>query len=283
VLFADAHLHSNPLRGIGLRSIVKNFKAVGGWFLAIVSLPPSHYGLGSSYDDYVRGIEILMRECRIAKEEGVKTKCLAGIHPADLEKLVNSQSLKYDEVINLALKILNYISKLIKSGVLDGIGEVGRPHYKTTPEGYVVNELVLHHALRLAKDLHSIVHLHLEQGGILTVLSMTDLLESISLSKDLVLLHHMDIKTAMNAEGVSLRYTLCGKLQLLREGFKKLKPTYMIESDFIDDPRRPGVAAYPWEIVENQLLLLKEGLVSEDYLFKLNVDNIVKFYGVEPP
>jgi TatD-related deoxyribonuclease len=283
VLFADAHLHSNPLRGIGLRSIVKNFKAVGGWFLAIVSLPPSHYGLGSSYDDYVRGIEILMRECRIAKEEGVKTKCLAGIHPADLEKLVNSQSLKYDEVINLALKILNYISKLIKSGVLDGIGEVGRPHYKTTPEGYVVNELVLHHALRLAKDLHSIVHLHLEQGGILTVLSMTDLLESISLSKDLVLLHHMDIKTAMNAEGVGLRYTLCGKLQLLREGFKKLKPTYMIESDFIDDPRRPGVAAYPWEIVENQLLLLKEGLVSEDYLFKLNVDNIVKFYGVEPP
>lgn len=283
MLFADAHLHSNPLRGIGLRSIVKNFKAVGGWFLAIVSLPPSHYGLGSSYDDYVRGIEILMRECRIAKEEGVKTKCLAGIHPADLEKLVNSQSLKYDEVINLALKILNYISKLIKSGVLDGIGEVGRPHYKTTPEGYVVNELVLHHALRLAKDLHSIVHLHLEQGGILTVLSMTDLLESISLSKDLVLLHHMDIKTAMNAEGVSLRYTLCGKLQLLREGFKKLKPTYMIESDFIDDPRRPGVAAYPWEIVENQLLLLKEGLVSEDYLFKLNVDNIVKFYGVEPP
>jgi len=283
VLFADAHLHSNPLRGIGLRSIVKNFKAVGGWFLAIVSLPPSHYGLGSSYDDYVRGIEILIRECRTAKEEGVKTKCLAGIHPADLEKLVNSQSLKYDEVINLALKILNYISKLIKSGVLDGIGEVGRPHYKTTPEGYVVNELVLHHALRLAKDLHSIVHLHLEQGGILTVLSMTDLLESISLSKDLVLLHHMDIKTAMNAEGVSLRYTLCGKLQLLREGFKKLKPTYMIESDFIDDPRRPGVAAYPWEIVENQLLLLKEGLVSEDYLFKLNVDNIVKFYGVEPP
>jgi len=282
VLFADAHLHSNPLRGIGVKSIVKNFKAVGGWFLAIVSLPPSHYGLGSSYDDYVRSIEILIRECRTAKEE-VKTKCLAGIHPADLEKLVNSQSLKYDEVINLALKILNYISKLIKSGVLDGIGEVGRPHYKTTPEGYVVNELILHHALRLAKDLHSIVHLHLEQGGILTVLSMTDLLESISLSKDLVLLHHMDIKTAMNAEEVGLRYTLCGKLQLLREGFKKLKPTYMIESDFIDDPRRPGVAAYPWEIVENQLLLLKEGLVSEDYLFRLNVDNIVKFYGVEPP
>ncbi len=282
MLFADAHLHSNPLRGIGVKSIVKNFKAVGGWFLAIVSLPPSHYGLGSSYDDYVRSIEILIRECRTAKEE-VKTKCLAGIHPADLEKLVNSQSLKYDEVINLALKILNYISKLIKSGVLDGIGEVGRPHYKTTPEGYVVNELILHHALRLAKDLHSIVHLHLEQGGILTVLSMTDLLESISLSKDLVLLHHMDIKTAMNAEEVGLRYTLCGKLQLLREGFKKLKPTYMIESDFIDDPRRPGVAAYPWEIVENQLLLLKEGLVSEDYLFRLNVDNIVKFYGVEPP
>ncbi|MCC6021939.1 MAG: TatD family hydrolase [Desulfurococcaceae archaeon] len=283
MLFADAHLHSNPLRGLGVRNIVKNFKAVGGWFLTIVSLPPSHYGLGSSFDDYVKSIDILVRECAVAREEGVKTKCLAGIHPADLEKLINSQSLRHDEVINLALRVLDYIGKLIKSGVLDGIGEVGRPHYRTTPEGFIVNEILLRHALRLAKDLHAIVHLHLEQGGILTVLSIADLLDSVSLRKDLVLLHHLDIRTAVNAEEVGLRYTLCGKLQLLKEGFKRLKPTYMVESDFIDDPKRPGVAAYPWEIIENQLLLLKEGLVSEDYLLRLNIDNIVKFYGVEPP
>jgi len=283
VLFADAHLHSNPLRGIGMRNIVKNFKAVGGWFLAIVSLPPSHYGLGISFDDYVKSIDILVRECTIAREEGVKTKCLAGIHPADLEKLINSQSLRHDEVINLALRVLNYISKLIKSGVLDGIGEVGRPHYRTTPEGFIVNDILLRHALRLAKDLHAIIHLHLEQGGLLTVLSIADLLDNVSLRKDLVLLHHLDIRTAVNAEEAGLRYTLCGKSQLLKEGFKRLKPTYMVESDFIDDPKRPGVAAYPWEVVENQLLLLKEGLVSEDYLLRLNIDNIVKFYGVEPP
>lgn len=62
-----------------------------------------------------------------------------------------------------------------------------------------------------------------------------------------------------------------------------LPPNYMVESDHIDDPKRPGVVVYPWEMAKNQLELLREGKVDEEYLWKLNVDNVVKVFGVTPP
>ena len=74
-----------------------------------------------------------------------------------------------------------------------------------------------------------------------------------------------------------------GKEAILREAFRQLKPEYMIESDFIDDPKRPGASSYPWDIVENQIKLVAEGVVDEDYVYKINVDVPVKIYGISPP
>ncbi|MEM1802485.1 MAG: TatD family hydrolase [Sulfolobales archaeon] len=282
-MYADAHLHSNPLTGLGSRSISKKFKSLGGWFLAIVSLPPTHYGLNSDFEGYAKSIDILVRECKIAREEGLTVKCLAGIHPADLDRLINTQKLRHEEVLNLAFKVLEHICRLIKTGVLDGIGEVGRPHYKTSPEGFIVNEIVLRHSLRLANDLGSIIHLHIEQGGFLTVRDLNEVLSYISIRKNLVLLHHLDLRTGLEACNSGFTFTICGKQQLIREAVKRLIPVYMIESDFIDDPRRPGIAAWPWEIIEHQKMMLTEGIVDEEYLSKLNIDNVVKFYCVNPP
>ncbi len=282
-MFADAHLHSNPLKGLGIRNISKKFKDLGGWFLAIVSLPPAHYGLNPVFENYVKSVDILVSECKAAKEGGLTVKCLAGIHPADLEKLINTQALKYDEALNLAFKVLEYISSLIKKGVLDGIGEVGRPHYKTSPEGFIINEIILRHSLRLTNDLDAIIHLHIEQGGLLTVMDLNEVLNYMSIRKNSVLLHHLDIRTGLEASNSGLTFTICGKLQLIREAAKKLSPTYMVESDFIDDPKRLGVASWPWEIIENQQVILREGIIDEEYLSRLNIDNVVKYYRVDPP
>ncbi|MEM1982809.1 MAG: TatD family hydrolase [Sulfolobales archaeon] len=283
MIFADAHLHSNPISGLGIRNIAKKFKTLGGWFIALISLPPTHYGLNFDLESHVKSIDILIRECRLAKEEGLKVRCLAGIHPADLEKIVNTQILRYEEALNLAFKVLDHVGTLIRNGLLDGIGEIGRPHYKTSPEGFIINEVVLRYGLRLARELDTIVHLHLEQGGLLTIKDLNEVLSLISIKRNSVLLHHLDIKTGVEANNAGLTFTVCGKSRVISECVKKLAPTYMVESDFIDDPRRPGVASFPWEIIENQLALLRDDVLDEDYLAKINIDNVVKFYGVDPP
>ena len=283
MMFADAHLHSNPVSGLGIKNIAHKFKNSGGWFLAIVSLPPTHYGLSSSYEGYMKSIEILINECKLAKDYGLKVACLAGLHPADIEKLIVRQVLKPKEILSLSERILKEIAYLCKKGILNGIGEVGRPHYKTKPEAIVANEIILRHALTIARDLGVIVHLHLEQGGLITVQSIKDYIELLHLNPLKILLHHLDIHTSIEAQHENLIFTIPGKYPLLREAFQRLSPNYMIESDYIDDLKRPGVSSYPWDIIHNQRRLLSEGITNEEYLYKLNIDNICRVYGVEPP
>ena len=283
MIFADAHLHSNPVSGLGIEKIAKRFKSLGGWFLALVSLPPTHYGLQQNLDGYVKAIDITISECRKARSLGLRVSCFAGIHPADLEKLLTRHITDSEKVLELSEYVLKEIARRCREGLLDGIGEVGRPHYTTRPEAFIINELVMNKALTLAKDLNVIVQLHLEQGGILTVIDINQRIESIKLMKSKVILHHLDYRTAKEATKYGLSFTIPAKYPLLRHTFTHLKPVYMIESDYIDDPRRPGIAAYPWDVIEIQLTLLNEGIVNEEYLYKLNVDNIVMVYGVEPP
>jgi TatD-related deoxyribonuclease len=283
LLFADSHAHSNPVKGFGMRNIAKRFKQAGGWFIAIVSLSPHHYGFEPTLDGYRKAIDVIINECRAAHEEGLKVACFAGIHPADVDHMILQDPKKSDSVIAFVVEVLNYVAKMVKEGALTGIGEVGRPHYRTLPESFVANSIVMRYALAIARDLQCLVHLHLEQGGYVTVRDVREVASMVMLSKDRVILHHSDILTARYAQEYGFAFTIPGKLQVLTEAFKRFTPSYTVESDFIDDPKRPGVSSYPWQIIENQLRLLNEGFISEEYLYKLNVDNIVKIYGEKPP
>ncbi|MEM0501288.1 MAG: TatD family hydrolase [Ignisphaera sp.] len=283
ILYADGHLHSNPVKGLGAKNIAQRFKASDGWFMVLVSLPPHHYNLTSDFDGYVKSIEILISECSTLRSYGIETLCLAGIHPADIEEMINRDARSAKSIIELAIRVLDYISQLVKNGTIDGFGEVGRPHYKALPEAFSVNNIIMRYALTLARDLNAYIHLHLEQGGYATVRDVYEVLRMLNIDSRRVILHHLDIRTALEAENYGLHYTIPGKYPILREAIRRLPPSYIVESDFIDDPRRPGVSSYPWDAVENQKKLLSGNLTDSEYITKINIENVVKIYGVEPP
>ena len=282
LVFADAHVHTNPISGMGVSGYVPRFREYGGWFLAIVSLPPIHYGYDYSIEGYRKSFEIVISECKKARELGVEALCFLGIHPADVEKMLVRIQWSSTKILSLVDQVLKMIDRIIRDGLAHGIGEIGRPHYTTKPEAVVLCNYVMERALEMAKDLDVPVHLHLEQGGYVTVLDIATRVSKLGLKTSKVILHHVDVKTATEAQQMGLIFTVVGKEPVLRECFKRLHPCYMIESDFIDDPKRPGVACYPWQIIEVQKKLLSEGVVDEEYLYKLNVDMVRKVYGVEP-
>jgi TatD-related deoxyribonuclease len=78
---------------MGASKIASQFKKQGGWFMAIVALSPWHYGLEfKGFESYVETIDILLRECKNAFDQGVQVACLAGFHPADV---VSSWQIRY--------------------------------------------------------------------------------------------------------------------------------------------------------------------------------------------
>lgn len=283
LVYADAHTHTNPIRGMGMRIIAEKFKAKNGWFMAIVGLAPWSYGLTPNVEGYTRSFELVLRECSVARQKGLKVACILGVHPADIDKLVYKYGLKLEDALKLVYKAIDIVIDMCKQGRIDGIGEIGRPHYRIEPVFVVAAELVMLKVMEAIKDYECVLHLHLEQGGMITVKSIEKLANLVRLRMDKIIFHHSRPGLLDYVLARKYNATVPGIEAVLRVVFNKHKPIYMIESDHIDDPHRPGVVVYPWQLIENQIKLLKEGLVDEEYLYKVNVDNVVKTYGVEPP
>lgn len=210
----------------------------------------------------------------------MKASCLFGFHPADVDKFMGR--MQPHEVLELGLKVLELVEKGLREGKLDGIGEVGRQHYKTHPISVVIAEKIMDRAFQISKDFDAVVHLHLEQGGKVSVIDIKERIERYGTNSDRIVMHHLRGKTLRYAIEEGVRCTVPGVKGLL-ENVVSLPPEYIIESDHIDDPKRPGIVVYPWEMARNQKELLENGLVEEDYLYRVNVENVVKVFKVEPP
>ena len=283
LVYADAHTHTNPVRGMGMKIVAEKFRAKNGWFMAIVGLAPWSYGLTPNVEGYTKSFELVLRECDIARQKGLKVACILGVHPADIDKLVYKYGLKLEDALNLVYKVIDIVIDMCKQGRIDGIGEIGRPHYRIDPVFVAAAELVMLRVMEAVKDYECVLHLHLEQGGVITVESIEKLAKLVRLRMDKVIFHHSRPGLLDYVLTRGYNATIPGIEAVLRIVFSKHKPAYMVESDHIDDPHRPGVVVYPWQLIENQNKLLKEGLIDEEYLYKVNVDNVVRTYGIEPP
>ena len=276
---SDAHSHTDPVNGIGAYNIARRFKSVGGWFIALVSLSPLRYGFTLDIEGYLKMFELMIKECWKVKELGLKTACIVGLHPADVDKLVNT--LGPDKALELSIKILDLIARLCKEGKVSGIGEVGRQHYITKPQSFLVSEHVMEYALEISRDLDVPLHLHLEQAGKLTALDIDKRLRRLGYKhRCKVIIHHADPKVSKAAIEYGISVTVTGRYENLRR-LKDIIAHVMIESDFLDDPKRPGVVMYPWDIPKNVKKLLDDDIVDEKVLYKTCVENVCRVYGVE--
>ncbi len=284
VLIADSHMHTNPVRGMGAGTIAERFKASGGWFAAIVGLSPWSYGFEPpSFEAYMKTAEIVMSQCREAAEKGLKVKCFTGFHPADVDRLIDKYRLKPEKVLELGLDVVSKLKEMCSKGLVDGIGEVGRQHYRTGAERVSIAEAVMSEAL-MAVEEGCMVQLHLEQSGEVTVTTIDRLYRILGLPESLkrnVIFHHASLKVAGAAYKLGYSSSLPGIPRLLEHAAFNSEPVYMVESDFIDNPSRPGVVVYPWVMADKIRELAAKG--AHEWAYKVNVDNVVRVYGVEPP
>ena len=284
VPIADAHAHASPL-GLGAFRISKKFGEHGGWFIALVSLPPQHYGLPQTLEGAIKAIELHVRQCDEARRAGVKVACIAGIHPAFIDHLIKRSGGSASNVVSFVREnVIELLARMIDEGKLQGVGEFGRPHYKSIPESFAANDALLLTALEIIRDHGGVLHLHLEQGGQITVESVETMVNSIGIrNTKSVILHHSSTGMALHACKKGLSATIVGRSEPLAQAKRLGALCVGAESDYIDDPKRPGVVMYPWEIAEavNQLLSSDAGL--QEFLYKVMVDNISNVYGVEPP
>ncbi|MEM0367967.1 MAG: TatD family hydrolase [Desulfurococcaceae archaeon] len=282
MLYSDVHLHVNPVRGLGAEKVAKKFKSKGGWFISIISLPPYHYGFTDmSVESYRKSLDLITREAMKAKTYGLEVVKFLGFHPAEIDNYYKL-GVRSDKLLKLVDEVFELMESALRDNLIDGIGEVGRQHYGTSPERFVFSESVMIRALMLARDYNVPIQLHLEQGGLATAYSIKLLAGTLGISTEKTIIHHANLETAIWSDSYGVVFT--APIRYFDERYASNKWRYcMIESDYIDDPSRPGASAYPWEIPDTINKFIEKNVLTEEQAYKILVDNVVKTFGVNPP
>ncbi len=277
VYISDNHAHINVIKGLGAREIACRFRREGGRLLIIASLltwshdyPPCEL---SSFEKLYRDT---VTAVRLVREEGVNAGCVLGIHPAEIEQMI-SRGWSREQILSFVEKCLNMITEYIKRGEAQGIGEVGRPHWEVPERNWSIHNEVLELALGYARDLDVPVHLHLERKGEHTLQDIVNMVRKVNNRPYRVVLHHAQPEIAVKASELGLTPSIpVGR----RDEFAKaleLPPVYVVESDYLDDPRRPGAVIAPWALARKMREVVS--IRGVDYVNTVCLHNVKRCYG----
>lgn len=271
----DNHAHANPLKGLGFVEIAKRFMMAGGVAIVFVPLPSWYYSVSAtSPESYSRIYDIVVKGVKEASAH-IKALAVLGIHPAEIVKLVETLGARM--ALEVAEGAMRRAARYVAEGLAVGLGEVGRPHYNTSKLSLEVCNYILDVSLELAKDLDCPIHLHLERG-INAINDVIVRVHKVGLKPHRVVIHHAEPKIIGKSEGLIPSIPRRGRN--LREAFTK-RATFLVESDFIDDPNRPGVVSYPWAIATEITEMLTNNFVSKDLVRKIFIDSFEEVYGIK--
>ena len=272
----DNHLHLNPIKGMGVHEFAKRFLASGGWFTGLVNLTSWSYGVRvASAEDCERIYRIALETARELREHGLQVAVMLGLHPAELARLVES-GVSAEKAAAFVAKAYEIAAGYVRRGEASGLGEAGRPHWPAPREVVEACNTVLERVIELALELDCVVHLHVEREGKATV---DDLAEKLKGARKIVL-HHAEGAYAGYAISRGFVPSVPAKEREVLEAIKG-GCSFVVESDFLDDPERPGAVVAPWSISRTFARLISKGVLSSSDAERILVKNIEKLYGVE--
>ena len=279
----DNHFHLN--RKGRFLDAAKDFKNVGGTGLVLVhcpdfSNPPTtKVGHTETYRDTIEMAEM------VRKEHGLGVRVVLGPHPAafahqfidwidqDPENGSDRAIQNYRDSIDAALEFVN-------EGLAHAIGEVGRPHWPVSDEVWELSNQLLEETMHLAAQEKVVLQLHVEGELESTYSDLSTMANKTGLDASRLVRHYSPPNIDSNITKGLTPSVLIGKGALgeLLETAKKCSHGFLLETDYMDDPRRPGAVLGPKTVPKRTNQLLNMG-IDEELLWKAHKDLPEKLYG----
>ena len=275
----DNHFHVDPFKGLFLEA-VKQFHRAGGTHLVVVYKSASDYGFkGRSAEDFMKAMDFHIGLVeRINRETPVRAFAVVGVHPAEFDYLARQKGLEYAK--NEVMKALEYAQRLCLEGKAIGIGEIGRPHYEVPPEIWEASIEMMKYGMSLAKEADCAVQLHTESFDEEKFRELGEYVREVGI-KPYRVVKHFSPPLVKVAEKVGVFPSIIASRRNIEEAIKQGN-RFMMETDYIDDRRRPGAVLGPKTVPRRTKAFLQNGLFTEEDAYKIHVENPRKVYGVEP-
>ncbi|WP_049925780.1 TatD family hydrolase [Halopiger goleimassiliensis] len=246
----DNHLHLDPENHRGIDA-VRDFARVGGTHLLVVNKPSWHLGVEAETGEDFRSV--FERTIEIVEQASAELPGRAwpvlGVHPGLISRLVDDREFDPDEARDLMQAGLDVAAEYVDSG--DALAlKSGRPHYDVDDAVWEASNAVMRHAFDLGADLECAVQLHTEASE-----EMTDVA---AWAEDAGLPAHKVVKhyAAGRLEG-PVPSVMSDKDRLERAA-ERGEP-FLMETDYVDDPDRPGAVLGPKTVPRRVDWLLENG------------------------
>ena len=230
----DNHIHLSP----GGRNIdaLREFESAGGTGLTLVTLPYAEIKV-SDADDLRRSYDITLSMAGRAREmTGLKVNVAVGPYPVLIVPLAKHLGLERAEKIMIGgMKIA---ADLVASGKADAIGEIGRPHFDVPAEIKEASDRILAYGMESASRVGCPVIIHSESGSPELMRELSEMAKAASLEPGRVI-KHFSPPLVRGDETYGVFPSIPASKRAVREALSK-GDRFMLETDYIDDPERPG-------------------------------------------
>jgi TatD-related deoxyribonuclease len=262
----DNHCHLD--RKAEYLDAVKAFWNAGGTHLNVVHKPD----FGSLPTDKAGYRTVLEDTCAIVDDIHAETpvKAFATIapHPVDLVKHVDN-GLSLERAEALVRDGIDVSAELVEEGRAVALGEVGRPHFDVDPELMEAANRLFEHAMGLAKDTDCALVIHSESTTPEVCADIAERARIVGLSLDRIVKHYSP-PLVLPEENHGLVPSVLASRRFCREAAAK-GDRFMLETDYLDDPRRPGAVMALTTVPKRSFGLLNDGSFSKELLHKIHV------------
>ena len=270
----DNHMHLNP-SGRCLDA-VREFARAGGTHIVLVSLPPWSLGIEiNAPEDYRQVFDKVRKIARRAEEaEKVKVFVVLGVHPAELTKYYGR--LGFERSVEVMKGGLEVAREYVDKGLAIGL-KSGRPHYEVEPKLWEASNEIMRHSFELAKDAGCAVQLHTESATEEGLGEIVRIARDAGLAPEKVVKHFAPAMVRTCEKYGIFPSVLAGEDAIekaLSEGTR-----FMMETDYIDDLKRPGSVLGPKTVPKMTKQLIPEW--GEEPFWKIHKENPEKVYGIE--
>ncbi len=240
----DQHMHLD--RTNLFLDAVADFSSSGGTGIMLVHKPSFSHTLPIDLEGYREAYsDTISMADEVRKEFGLEVGVVLGPHPVAWEKQIPELGIEASS--ELHLEAVSLALEYIDSGHAHCLGEVGRPHYPVKEEIWErANDLLLE-ILSMASSSRTSVQLHVEENGHTTYNELSQLCISSGISSERAIRHFAPPNVSADfTHGLSATVNVGkGSVETIVETAREAKSPWGMETDFLDDNRRPGAVLGP--------------------------------------
>ena len=269
----DNHMHIR--RDGRFFDAVKEFKKEGGTHFVLCQYPMT--SLVIQEKNYrLCYLETLKIADEIRSNIDIGVFVTVGPYPVDFLKL--SEKFGRRLAIDIMKKVMDEAALLCKEGKCIAIGEIGRPHFPVDEQVIFDSNEILLYGMQKAKDVGVPVVLHTESTTPENCREFVEMGKKAGLSADKIVKHYSPPLILKNENHGIMPSVLSSEKNVIAAIEKGTR--FMLETDYIDDLKRPGAVLSPKTVPKKTLLLIEKGLLTEDQAYIIHKKNPEKTYGV---